>query len=144
MEIWCHEDELKYAFWGCATGVDRDFYNPHYMPPERFNWKTFNREVFDIWTGVSLHLTPGHTCGSIIMEVRMPQAGCIVMTGDLFHVKENWENGRPQGPLMRDYVAWHRSLDYVRHLVKAKKARILLGHEQSYFDTFAKSPEYTE
>lgn len=78
------------------------------------------------------------------MELDMIEAGSIAMTGDLFHVRENWEDGRPQGALMRDYSAWFRSLDYVRHLVKRKKAQILLGHEQSYFKKFPQSPKYIQ
>ncbi|GAB1216366.1 hypothetical protein ATERTT37_005580 [Aspergillus terreus] len=144
VEIWCHEDELKHAFWGCATGIDRDFYVPHYLQPDRFNWKTFRRETFDIWAGITLHHTPGHTPGGITLQLDMIHAGTIVLTSDLFHIRENWEEGRPQGSLMRDYNAWFRSLEYVRHLVRRKKARVLLGHEQSYFEKFPQSPEYTE
>ncbi|KAJ5819232.1 hypothetical protein N7474_004823 [Penicillium riverlandense] len=142
VEIWCHEEELKYAFWACATGIDRNLYVPHYLQPDRFNWKTFNRETFEIWSGITLHHTPGHTPGSITMELMLQESGSVVMTGDLFHVKENWEDGRPQGSLMRDYAAWHRSWDYVKHLVNIKKGRILLGHEQSYFKGFPLSPKY--
>ena len=142
--IWCHEDELKNAFWGLATGIDQDLYVQHYLQPTRFNYKTFQRDVFDIWPGVTLHHTPGHTCGSIVMQLDMPQSGCVVMTGDLFHVRENWEEGKPQGALLRDFNSWHRSWAYVQHLVKSRKARILLGHEQSYFDSFPKSPNYLE
>lgn len=144
VEIWCHEDELKHAFWACATGIDRGLYVPHYLQPDRFNWKTFKRESFDIWPGITLHHTPGHTCGSIIMELEMKQAGAIVLTGDLFHIKENWEDGRPQGFLLRDYSAWHRSFDYVKHLVRRRKAQIVLGHEQSYFNKLPQSPKYIE
>lgn len=142
VEIWCHESELKYAFWACATGIDADLYVPHYLHPSRFKWKTFNRDSFQIWPGVTLHHTPGHTEGSITMEVALLESGHVIMTGDLFHVRENWEDGRPQGFLCRDWAAWHRSLGFVRHLVQLRKGRILLGHEMAYFERFPVSPGF--
>lgn len=115
---------------------------PHCLQPDRFNWNTFNGEVIQLWRGVTLHHTPGHTEGSIAMEVVLAETGPIVMTGDLFHVKENREERRPQGFLLRDWMAWRRSLEYVRRLVGVKKARVLLGHEMSYFRGFPVSPGY--
>lgn len=76
------------------------------------------------------------------MEIALRESGHVIMTGDLFHVKENWEDGRPQGFLCRDWAAWHRSLEFVRHLVSTRKGRILLGHEMGYFERFPVSPGF--
>lgn len=76
------------------------------------------------------------------MEVALLESGHVIMTGDLFHVRENWEDGRPQGFLCRDWAAWHRSLGFVRHLVQLRKGRILLGHEMAYFERFPVSPGF--
>jgi glyoxylase-like metal-dependent hydrolase (beta-lactamase superfamily II) len=119
-------------------------YLPEYLRPEILNWKTFSEETVRLWPGVTLHRCPGHTEGSLVMELSMPKSGTIVVTGDLFHVKENYESGKPQGRIMRDYNAWFRSRDYVRRLVTETKARVCLGHERSYFDAFAKSPGFEE
>lgn len=142
VEIWCHESELKYAFWACATGTDTDLYVPHYLQPTRFNFKTFNRESFPVWPGITLHHTPGHTEGSITMELSLRESGTVIMTGDLCHVKENWEDGRPQGFLCRDWAAWLRSLEFVRCLVRTRRGRVVLGHEMAYFEAFPLSPGF--
>ncbi|KAK7213365.1 hypothetical protein V2G26_020543 [Clonostachys chloroleuca] len=145
VEIWCHEEELKYAFWSCATGMDRAFMVPHYLVPDKLNWKTFKRETFDIWPGVRLHHVPGHTPGSIMMELTMEKAGTVLLTSDLFHVKENFEDGVPQsGPLIRDYTAWYRSSEFAKHLAKQKGAKVVLGHENKYFEAMPRSPAFTE
>ncbi|KAJ9501186.1 hypothetical protein H2202_002980 [Exophiala xenobiotica] len=144
VEIWCHEMELKNAFWACATGVDRGLYLPDYLKPDILNWKTISEDVVELWTGITLHRCPGHTEGSLVMELSFEKSGTIVVTGDLFHVKENFEIGKPQGSIMRDYNAWFRSRDYVRRLVARTKAKICLGHERSYFDAFEKSPGFAE
>lgn len=145
VEIWCHEDELKYAFWSAATGIDRHFYVPHYLVPDQLNWKTFGSATFAIWPGVTLHHVPGHTCGSIMMELALQTTGAVLLTGDLFHVRENWEDGIPQaGALMRDYTAWTRSAQFARHLAKSKGATVVLGHETKYFRALPASPAYID
>jgi len=144
VEIWCHELELKNAFWACATGIDRGLYLPDYLRPDILNWRTVSSDVAEIFTGITFHRCPGHTEGSLVMELNLPQSGTVIVTGDLFHVKENWELGRPQGVIMRDYNSWHRSRDYVKRLVGHTKAKICLGHETSYFDAFEKSPAFTQ
>ncbi|TPR09469.1 Aminotransferase class-V family protein [Aspergillus niger] len=103
---------------------------------------TVSEQVVELWSGVTLHMCPGHTEGFLVVELKFQVAGTVVLTGDLFHVKENYEDGQPQGFLMRDYNTWHRSRDYVRRLVRQTNAKVCLGHEKSYFDKFVKSPEY--
>jgi glyoxylase-like metal-dependent hydrolase (beta-lactamase superfamily II) len=135
---------LKNAFWAYSTGVDIDVYRPHYLLPDAFNWKTFSGKSFEIWQGVTLYHVPGHTEGSIMMELELEKQGAVVLTGDLFHVKENYEDGRCQGIIMRDFNEWTRSRTFVQALVRKKKAKVLLGHEESYFNTFVSSPGFTE
>nr|XP_001399250.2 metallo-beta-lactamase superfamily protein [Aspergillus niger CBS 513.88] len=142
VEIWCHEKELKNAFWASATGHDSGLFRPDYLRADLLNWKTVSEQVVELWSGVTLHMCPGHTEGFLVVELKFQVAGTVVLTGDLFHVKENYEDGQPQGFLMRDYNTWHRSRDYVRRLVRQTNAKVCLGHEKSYFDKFVKSPEY--
>lgn len=145
VEIWCHEEELKYAFWASATKIDHAFYVSHYLVPHKLNWKTFNRPEFELWPGVTLHHVPGHTPGSLMMELSLAKAGAVLLTSDLFHVKENYEKNIPQGgPLIRDYSAWTRSSQFARHLARKKKAKVVLGHEMEYFVAMPKSPNFTE
>jgi len=144
VEIWCHERELKNAFWAYSTKIDQGLYRPHYLLPDNFKWKTFSEPIFEIWQGITLHLVPGHTDGSIMMELELEKQGTVLLTGDLFHVKENYEDGRCQGVIMRDYNEWFRSRSLVQALVRKKRAKVLLGHEVSYFEKFAVSPKYTE
>ncbi|KAJ8097117.1 metallo-beta-lactamase superfamily protein [Lipomyces tetrasporus] len=144
VEIWCHEEELKNAFWTCATGMEQGTYVKDYLVVDRLNWKTFSEQTFEIYRGVTLHHCPGHTAGSIAMELELEQTGSVVITGDVFHVKENYEQGIHPGTLTRDFNDWHRSRTYIRSLVQRKKAKVVLGHEASYFHALKASPEYTE
>jgi glyoxylase-like metal-dependent hydrolase (beta-lactamase superfamily II) len=124
--------------------MDSAFFVPHYLVPDKLNWKTFNRQSFDIWPGITLHHVPGHTCGSIMMELTMQKTGTVLLTGDLFHVTENFEGVPQSGSLIRDYTAWYRSSEWARHLAKMKKAKVVLGHEGSFFKAFPASPGFIE
>lgn len=144
VEIWVHEAEFKNAFWAAATGIEPSLYSKHYLDISRLKWRTFADDHFQIFPGITLHRCPGHTDGSVVMELQMQHSGTSVLTADLFHVKENYEDGRPAGRLMRDYNAWWRSRLFVKNLVERKGARVLLGHEPSYSKAFKESPEYLE
>lgn len=144
VEIWVHEAEFKNAFWSCATGIEPTLYVPHYLRVDALKWRTFSQQTFSPWSGITLHRCPGHTDGSLVMELDLEEEGTVVLTGDLFHVKENYEDGRPQGPLMRDFNEWHRSRLYVRNLVMRTTARVVLGHDLDYFGKFKRSPEFMQ
>jgi glyoxylase-like metal-dependent hydrolase (beta-lactamase superfamily II) len=111
---------------------------------DRFNWKTFSGDSFKLLRGITLHRCPGHTDGLLVAELEMEHQGTIVFTSDLFHVKENFEDGRPQGRLMRDYNEWFRSRDFVINLVGRTNAKVLLGHDPGYFGAFKTGPEFIE
>ncbi|EAW14987.1 N-acyl homoserine lactonase family protein [Aspergillus clavatus NRRL 1] len=143
VEIWCHEEEFKNAFWTYATGTERGTYLKDYLVVDRLNWKTFSGQTFEIFQGITLHHCPGHTVGSIAMELNLEQTGSVVLTGDAFHVEENYEQGIPPGTLTRDFNDWHRSRYYIRSLVQRKQAKVVLGHELSYFNALNISPKYT-
>lgn len=135
---------MKHAFWTYATGLERGPYVKEYLDVEKLNWKTFSGKTFDIFQGVTVHHVPGHTAGSIAIELELENSGCVVITGDAFHVKENWEQGIHPGTLTTDFNAWHRSRTYLRTLVNRKKGSVVLGHEPAYFNSFKLSPEFTD
>lgn len=169
VEIWCHEEELKHAFWACATGLDGVNYLPEYLLAKELRWTTFAGGEMALFEGVKLWHVPGHTPGSIMMEVNLPgvvpttkegeKVGTsksltntaakvtgrqtVLFTGDLFHVKENWEEERQQGSgMITDYPAWSRSVRFVKAMARTTRARVVLGHEGEYFDKMPKSPDY--
>jgi len=143
-EIWCHEDELKHAFWSFATGFGRGPYVKDYLDVEKLNWKTFSGEAFELYQGVTLHHVPGHTIGGVAMELDLARTGCVVITGDAFHIGENYVHGIHPGTLTTDLNAWHRSRTYIRALVQRKQGKVVLGHDPAYFHALEASPGFTE
>ncbi|KAL5332599.1 beta-lactamase-like protein [Aspergillus crustosus] len=116
-----------------VTGIEKGTYQPDYLVVDRLNWKTFSGATCELFQGVTLHHCSGHTPGGVVMEIQLNHTGTVVLTGDAFHVAENYELGIPPGAITRDFNAWHRSRQYIRNLVQSKKAKVVLGHEPAYF-----------
>jgi glyoxylase-like metal-dependent hydrolase (beta-lactamase superfamily II) len=144
VEIWCHKEELKNAFWAYGTSIECGPYVKEYLTVDQLNWKTFSSHTSDIYQCITLHHGPGHTSGSIAMELALEQTGSVIITGDAFHVKEKYEQGIPPRTLTRDWHAWHRSRNYIRTLAQRKQAKVVLGHEPEYFRGLKISPGYSE
>jgi glyoxylase-like metal-dependent hydrolase (beta-lactamase superfamily II) len=122
--------------------MSQSLYRPHYLTVTDLKWKTFNTPTWPLFPGITLHRCPGHTDGLIIAEVKLETEGTVVFTGDLMHVAENYEKGTPQGSLITDFTAWHRSREYVRNLVARRAAKVVLGHDMQYFENFIGSEAY--
>lgn len=139
--IWCHEAELKHAFYSVATGSDLGVYLPHYL---RFdlNWQTFHGASFEIAPGLMLRHSPGHTPGLCILQVNLPESGTWIFTTDQYHVKENYEASVPQGWLARDHDDWVRSNQMIHQLAKRTGARLVFGHCAETFAKYKTAPEY--
>ncbi|PQE30273.1 metallo-beta-lactamase superfamily protein [Rutstroemia sp. NJR-2017a WRK4] len=153
--IYVHEIELKHAYHTIATKTDPGVYLPHYLTFD-LNWQTWSSLTWEFTTGITLHLTPGHTPGLAIMQVNLLESGTWVFTSDMYHVRENWEEAIPQGFvgwalgrgegfdveemgyarddwLLRDHNDWIQSHQRVKSLVKRTNAKIILGHDKEYF-----------
>lgn len=124
--IWVHENELKHAFYTVATGTD-SVYLPHYLKFD-LNWQCMSGEYLEIAQGITLRLAKGHTPGLVIMQVNMIESGTWIFTTDMYHVKENWEEGIPQGWLARDHDDWVRSHQMIKMLQRRTNAKMVLGH----------------
>ncbi|KAF2636084.1 Metallo-hydrolase/oxidoreductase [Massarina eburnea CBS 473.64] len=125
--IYCHELELKYAFYAVATKSDVGVYLPHYLTFD-LNWVPFHGSYYEIAPGINLHHSPGHTPGLTVMQVNMKNSGTWIFTSDQYHVKENYVDDVPQGWLARDHEAWIKSHQKIKGLAKRTNAKVVLGH----------------
>ena len=95
-KIFVHEMELKYAFHAVATGLDADAYFASYLSFD-LNWVTFLDSVWEIFPGLTIRHSPGHTPGLCILQVNLRNSGTWIFTSDQYHVRENYAGSRPQG-----------------------------------------------
>ncbi len=73
--------------------------------------------------------TPGHTPGHQSILVTLPRTGPIVITGDVVHLRENWD--RRAAPTRNFNMAQSlASIDRLKALVKEKGARLWIHHDK--------------
>jgi len=86
---------------------------------------------FDVFGdgSVTILSTPGHTPGHQSLVVRLPRTGYVVLTGDLAHFKDNWDNDRvPSMNTSADQT--HASRAKVLKILEEKKAQLWINHDK--------------
>jgi glyoxylase-like metal-dependent hydrolase (beta-lactamase superfamily II) len=86
---------------------------------------------FDVFGdgSVTILSTPGHTPGHQSLLVRLPRTGYVVLTGDLAHFKDNWDNDRvPSMNTSADQT--HASRAKVVKVLDERKAQLWINHDK--------------
>ncbi|WEW60148.1 hypothetical protein PRK78_005633 [Emydomyces testavorans] len=140
--IYVHEEEFKHACWAIATGADLGVYMAHYMSLDKLNWQTFNEAHVDLFQGITIHHSPGHTPGLCIMQVNLEKDGTFIFTSDQCHIAENYEMSHPHGWLARDHTAWFNSLQMIKRLQRMFSAEMVFGHDKEVADRLIRKKKY--
>lgn len=84
---------------------------------------------------------PGHTPGHQALLVRLQEAGNILLSGDLYHLRENFEERRvPRLQYDRaDYIA---SFDRMERILDATDGRLIVQHDKGDFEALPKAPAF--
>lgn len=135
--IYCHEQEIKYAFYAIATKHDFGAYLPHYIDAS-FNWKPVYGDEAELFEGITVYNTPGHTPGMLSLKADLGNGESYLFTSDTMFFKENWENEQPLGWLVRDMAGWYKSLDKLKRIAALNDCKVVLGHDKDVFDEHAK------
>ncbi len=87
--------------------------------------------------------TPGHTPGHQSLLLRLKRAGAVVLSGDLYHVRENRTYRRvPTFNVERaDTLA---SMDRIERIVKNTHARLVVQHDERDFASLPKFPAFLD
>jgi glyoxylase-like metal-dependent hydrolase (beta-lactamase superfamily II) len=139
--VYAHEEELKYAFYAIATKQDFGAYIPHYIDSS-FNWKAVHGEEFQLFEGITLYHTPGHTPGTISMKVDLNNSGSFLFTSDTMFFKENFYDEKPPGWLIRDMAGWWKSLAKLKNIASLNDSHVILGHDGDVFAEYTQKPFY--
>jgi len=87
--------------------------------------------------------TPGHTPGHQCLLVKLPKTGSVVLSGDLAHFKDNWDNRRVPS-MNTDKGQSGASMQKVADLLAREKAQLWINHDKAQRDTLKMSPQYYE
>jgi glyoxylase-like metal-dependent hydrolase (beta-lactamase superfamily II) len=140
--IYVHEEEFKHACWAVATAADAGVYLANYLSLDKLKWSTIHEEHVELFQGISLHHSPGHTPGLIVMQVNLELDGTFIWTGDQFHIAENYEQSHPHGWLARDHNAWIHSTSMIKRMQRLFSARLIFGHDKGVADDLIQAKKY--
>jgi glyoxylase-like metal-dependent hydrolase (beta-lactamase superfamily II) len=100
---------------------------------------------FDVFGDGSVRIlrTPGHTPGHQVLEVRLKKAGTVILSGDLYHLRDNYLHQRvPDFNFSRaDTLA---SMERIEKIIKNSGARLVVQHDLGDFKAMPKFPAYLE
>jgi len=92
--------------------------------------------------------TPGHTPGHQSLLVKLPKAGAVLLSGDLYHLRSDRPTGVPGSAQVMivnssraDTLA---SMDRVEGILRALHARLIVQHDPEEYRHLPKAPAYLE
>ena len=89
---------------------------------------TNDKDVFGDGSVLILR-TPGHTPGHQALLVRLKEKGAVLLSGDLFHFRENYEtSGQPW--FNTDRAQTSASMDRFKGLVRNLNATVIIQHDR--------------
>ncbi len=100
---------------------------------------------FDVFGDGSVKIisTPGHTPGHQSLLVRLPRTGAVILSGDVAHFMDNFNNRRVPG-FNFDIGQSKQSMDKVDALMKAEHAQLWINHDSAQNATIAHAPQFIE
>lgn len=91
---------------------------------------------------VKMLKTPGHTDGHRSLMVKLPKSGPLLITGDLYHTRQNYEKSLvPRINQRADTLA---SMDRFARIRAATGARVVIQHAPEDFAAMPAFPAYLE
>jgi N-acyl homoserine lactone hydrolase len=90
---------------------------------------------------VTLIATPGHTPGHQSLLLHLKNSGFIILSGDVAHLKENFENNIVPS-LNTNKAESIASMEKVRQLIAAYQAKLFINHDKSQTDELKLLPAF--
>jgi glyoxylase-like metal-dependent hydrolase (beta-lactamase superfamily II) len=87
--------------------------------------------------------TPGHTPGHQSLLVRLPVTGPVVLSGDLVHFQENWDERRvPSRNFSREQTL--ASMEKIAAVLEREKAKLWINHDARQSAAMPHAPRFVE
>jgi glyoxylase-like metal-dependent hydrolase (beta-lactamase superfamily II) len=134
-------EERAHAFRDAARADSREFaaYSALENAPTRLIEGDGDYDVFGDGSVVIIQ-APGHTPGHTVLLVRLPEAGPLLLTGDLWHIAES-RAARRVPRFNSDRAQTLQSMDKFERIASETGARVVIEHVPADFDALPRFPE---
>jgi len=121
---------------------------PSGVDPASFSrYKTVKTQMingdYDVFGDRSVRIlrAPGHTPGHQVLEIQLQKSGTVILSGDLYHLRQNYEYHRiPDFNYNRaDTLA---SMERIAKIISNLKARLVVQHDLGDFKALPKFPAF--
>jgi len=113
---------------------------PRFKPSHPVEQLAGDKDVFGDGS-VTILSTPGHTPGHQSLLVKLPKTGAVILSGDVVHFKDNWDNRRVPGMnVNKDQSA--ASMQKIADTLAREKAQLWINHDKAQRDCQKMSPEF--
>ncbi|MEV4647384.1 N-acyl homoserine lactonase family protein [Saccharopolyspora sp. NPDC049357] len=89
---------------------------------------TVNRDT-ELLPGVTLLRTPGHTWGTMSLQVDLADSGTMIFASDALYRKESYGPPAVGAGIVYDSVAWLESVEKIRGIQERTNAQVIYGHD---------------
>jgi len=100
---------------------------------------TINSDT-EILPGITLLRTPGHTWGTMSLQVDLADSGTFVFASDSLYLKESYGPPAIAAGIVYDTVAWFRSVEKIRAIEERTNATIVFGHSAGQIEELKTGP----
>lgn len=101
-------------------------------------------EDFELVPGVQIVNLPGHTPGLLGLVVQLEKDGTLIFPQDSVYCSEIYGPPAKASGLLYDSLSFFRSIEKVRKLEKKFAAKVFFAHDEEFFKTIRKAPEFYE
>ncbi|MGE3251165.1 MAG: N-acyl homoserine lactonase family protein [Hyphomonadaceae bacterium] len=137
-------DERAHAFRDAARADTESF--SFYSALENAQTRLIEGDApHDVFGDGSVQIvpTPGHTPGHTILQLRLANAGVVLLTGDMWHLAESREGRRvPRFNVNREQTL--ASMDRIEAIAAATNARVVREHVPEDFEALPAFPAYLD
>ena len=101
-----------------------------------------DRDVFGDGS-VKILRANGHTAGHQVLMLKLQKAGVVILSGDLYHTRENFEQGRMPG-FNHSRGETLGAMDRIQRILKNTNGRLIIQHEPKDISALPKIPAYLD
>jgi len=102
-------------------------------------WETVSGDT-EIAPGITLLSTPGHTWGTMSLQVDLPKEGTMLFTSDAVYMRDSWGPPAVGAAVVWDNVKWLESVEKLRSIADKTGAHIVFGHDAEQRSNLRFSP----
>lgn len=101
---------------------------------------TINQDT-EVLPGITLLRTPGHTWGTLSLQVDLADSGTMIFASDSLYRSESYGPPPIAAGIVYDTVAWFNSVEKIRSIAQEKDATVVFGHDPGQLAELRLGPE---